>query len=524
MRAVRLFPAFPGQSAAAALAVLGLRQPLPCGGQGRCGNCVVWLRGALALPDEAERTVLKARVQGNAPLPGYVPRLACRCRLQGYAECLFAEEDAQVHAAAPSAGDFTLPPYVGDAPNSLGFAVDIGTTTITLELFRFPETKPIVSISEMNRQSAFGADVLSRIAHAAAHGKESGVSCIQEQLAAMLFSALARANASPDEITRGCATGNTTMLHFLANLSPVSMGQTPFTPCTLFGEEHAANEILPVLPPTARLYLPPSVSAFVGADITCGALACNLCATENTLLADVGTNGEMMLHTKAGALFCCATAAGPAFEGAEITMGMPALPGAVDRVWGEGGRLCWHMVGALTENKAKGICGTGLISALRFFLEDGTLGETGGIEAQEDNPYLLWREDGPALWLGESGVVITQRDIRKLQLVKASIAAGIDTLLAERGLSPADLGRLWLGGGFGSFLAPDDAAAIGMLPAAAAARAQPAGNIALRGAEMLLFNSDCREQARKIAQNATEIPLATHPVFQDAFVERMGFR
>ncbi len=487
---------------------------------------------------EAEETaLLRTRGWGaEPPEAGFALRLACCCRLLGSAECIL-----------PTAGELfsptqnaarALPAYDGDAPGSLGVAVDIGATTITLELFRFPESTPLVSLSEMNRQNIFGADVLNRIGAVATQGLAPPVCCLREQLSAMLAAALSRAGAAAAEVTRAVVTGNTTMLHFFANLDPTGMGAVPFTPQSLFGEVFPAQALFPGLPADAELYLPPCVSAFIGADITCGALAVDLCGAENTLLTDVGTNGEMMLRTADGSLLCCSVAAGPAFEGAEISMGMPALGGAIDRVWAEDGQLRWRVlekqetigkkqdaVGASEIlSHAKGICGTGLVSALRFFLECGALDETGYIVDDEDSPYLCLHADGSALSVGASGVTITQQDIRKLQLVKAAVAAGIETLLHESRLASTQLRTLWLGGGFGSCLRPEDAAAIGMIPLAAVPVSSPAGNTALRGAEMLCFARALRADALRIARGATEIPLATHPVFQEMFIEKMMFQ
>ena len=516
MRAVTLLPARPGQSASEALAAAGHPHPRPCGGHGRCGNCALWLRGALAPMGPREAALLRLRERDLPPAEGYTLRLACLCGLLGPAECLLPEADGAPATSAIAVR--ALPDYDGPAPGSLGAAIDIGATTVTLELFRFPDAAPLACVHEMNRQSAYGADVLNRISSVGALGLAPLCDCLRGQLAGMLAAALEKAGASASglsNLTRAVVTGNTTMLHFFAGLDPTGMGAAPFTPLSLFGEA-LPPELLAGLPAGAELYLPPSVSAFIGADITCGALATGICDAENALLCDVGTNGEMMLHIKAARdaehsvpcrLLCCSVAAGPAFEGAEISMGMPALPGAIDRVWAEGGQLRWHAIG---EGDAKGVCGTGLISALRAFLERGAIDESGYIEE-------------PALLIGGSGVSVTQQDIRKLQLVKAAVAAGIETLLHESGLAPGELRELWLGGGFGSCLRPEDAAAIGMIPLEAVPAAQPAGNIALRGAEMLLFSRELRVEALRVAQTAKEIYLATHPVFQEMFVEKMGF-
>ena len=484
-------PAYPGQPLQELLAV-----PLPCGGRQHCGNCGVLLRGDASPVSPEEAEFLK---KYSTPPDGFSWRLACFCDLNGHVEIMLPEE--AVSATADAHGD--LPDYDGNQPGTHGLAIDIGTTTVTLAAYRFPGKEPVKAVSEMNRQGAFGADVVSRIGgdHRALHA------CVRAQLRDML----ARTGIAPEEVTRAVVTGNTAMLHFFAGLDPAGMGRSPYTPQSLFGEAIAWD-----LLPGAEVYLPPCITAFVGADITCGALAAGLThADGNLLLVDVGTNGEMLMKT-GGQLRCCSVAAGPAFEGAEISMGMPALPGAIDKVWQEDGQLRWR---ALPGSPVRGICGTGLVSALRAFLELGALDETGSI----DGPALPSAVEPPALRLTGSEVAITQRDVRKLQLVKAAVAAGILTMLDEAGRTGSEIERLWLAGGFGSYLDPQDAAAIGMIPQSLASRAFAGGNLALRGAETLLFSQNLREEAQALARETSEIPLAEHKVFQEAFVEEMGF-
>ena len=484
MRLHTLKPAYPGQPLRALLTI-----PLPCGGRRHCGNCGVLVRGDVSPVSPEEAELLK---KYGKPHEGFAWRLACFCECTGPAEILLPD-DAPITADAQ--GD--LPDYDGNTPGTCGLAIDIGTTTITLAAYRFPGKEPAAIISEMNRQGAFGADVISRI-DPNNHGDHGALhACVRAQLRDML----ARTGIAPGDVSRAVVTGNTAMLHFFAGLDPAGMGRHPFTPQSLFGEEIAWD-----LLPGACVYLPPCVTAFVGADITCGALAAGFTEGKgNVLLVDVGTNGEMLLRT-GDTLRCCSVAAGPAFEGAEISMGMPALPGAIDKVWLESGQPRWR---ALAGAPVRGICGTGLISALRAFLELGALDESGAIEDD--------------LRLPGSGVTITQRDVRKLQLVKAAVAAGIITMLEEAGRAPDEIERLWLAGGFGSYLDPRDAAAIGMIPQALASRAFAGGNLALRGAETLLFSKALRAQAQRLARETTEIPLAAHRVFQEAFVEEMGF-
>lgn len=490
-------PDYPGQPLRELLSI-----PLPCGGRQHCGACGVLLRGAIDSPSPEEAAFL---ARYPAPPEGFRWRLVCFCHLHGPAEALLPDNDTPVIAAAQAV---SLPAYDGDRPDSYGLAIDIGTTTITLEAYRFPGHTPICSVSEMNRQSAHGADVITRIG-----GDAPALhACLRTQLQDML----AQTGIAPDNISRAVLTGNTAMLHFFAGLDPTGMGRHPYTPQSLFGTRVSWD-----LLPQADVYLPPCITAFVGADITCGALAAGFMqGKDDLLLADVGTNGEMLMRT-GGKLLCCSVAAGPAFEGAEISSGMPALPGAVDRVWTEGGLLQFHVIG---DKQARGFCGTGLISALRAFLALGALEPSGAICSEENNEYLLWQEDDtPALWLPRSTLALTQRDVRKLQLVKAALAAGIQTMLSESCHADRLPARLWLAGGFGSYLDPADAAAIGMIPQALVHRTCAGGNMALQGAAMLLFSQAMRSTAEDLADRTNEIPLANHTVFQQAFIDGMEF-
>ncbi|MDR0531761.1 MAG: ASKHA domain-containing protein [Oscillospiraceae bacterium] len=474
--------------------------PLPCGGRRKCGNCRVLARGALEPAGPEERKILE---NNQIPPPaGYEWRLACFCRIKGEAELLLPERIALKEQRFEE-----LPEYDGNAVDSCGLAVDVGTTTITMQLFRFADHLRIATVHEMNRQSAYGADVLSRIAT----GKHRELSkCLHEQLRDMLR----QSGVAPKSVSRAVITGNSAMLHYIAALNPDVLGVYPFAPRSLFGTEILADWL-----PKAKAYLPPCASAFVGADAICGAYATRLQQRGNALLIDVGTNGEMIFNAN-GRLLGCSVAAGPAFEGAEISMGMPALPGAVDRVWGAAGRLCWHSIPGAA---VRGICGTGLLGALRFFLERGTIDRAGTIVGMDEDPYLIWNGDAPSLWLGDSGIVVTQDDVRKLQQAKAAVAAGIIALLQYSGKAKKEIKKLFFAGGFGGELAPEDAAAIGMMPVEMVRIAESVGNCALQGAARLLFSTRERAVAEQIAKSIEVLPLATDEVFQNEFINAMSF-
>ena len=484
-----------------ALSAGGHFLPMPCRGRHTCGKCGIYVAGAVEPPDPVEAALLARSHQPD--LPGFEWRLACLARISGEVSIVASSISGVVVADA----DFGLVTYDGPAPNSLGCAVDIGTTTVTVLLFRLGDRERLADVSQLNHQVVHGSDVLSRIDAATHVGVGALQTLILDEVDAMITQALQQVGAAPGDITRLTITGNTTMLHLLTGLPVATLGVSPFTPVTLFGEVRPATDLFPQLV-SAELYLPPGVSTYVGPDIVCGLLASGIGGgAQPELLVDIGTNGEMALASD-GQIWCCSTAAGPAFEGAEISAGMPALPGAIDDVWTENGGLAYSTI---RGKRATGICGTGLIGAADACLDLGIIDETGAM-------------DSPSVVLGESGVSLTQADVRKLQLAKAAIAAGIDTMLAEAGLAAADVGRLHLAGGFGSYLQPRPAAGIGLIPLDLVDKADPAGNTALSGAILLTLSAGARRVAADRAQAATEVGLATHPVFMDRYIEDMAFR
>jgi uncharacterized 2Fe-2S/4Fe-4S cluster protein (DUF4445 family) len=379
----------------------------------------------------------------------------------------------------------------------------------------------------MNRQANFGADVLSRIDHSNSYGGDELTRSITSQREGIMRGMIADIGVGASDVTRIVATGNTTMLHFLTGLDPRGIGVAPFIPESKFGIEIPASKILAGFE-SAFLYIPPSVSAYVGADITCGILSTGMMdSTSAQMLIDVGTNGEMALFAD-GRLTCCSTAAGPAFEGASISMGMPAVSGAISRVDSDARATRNGCVVYATIDGAPpaGICGSGMISALDMMLNEGVLDGGGRImePGHKFERFISRTDDGVAFVLGDSGVCLTQRDIRNIQLVKASIAAGANVLMKASGISPGDLEALCLSGGFGSAIDPTGAAGIGLIPTEITNRAIASGNTALSGASQLLFSRSLRKKAEAIASTAEEISLSSSAEFMEEYVERMAFR
>ncbi len=494
-----------------AIRSLGLSFSMPCGGKHTCGKCKVTAAGQLS-----EMTAEERRLLSPAELDANI-RLACFAYATGDAEITLAGQKAESILTDGALEGFPLLPL----SEGYGVAVDIGTTTVVAYLYRTDRATPCQTVSRHNEQARFGADVISRIGYC----NENGVSAPRDAIVTQLneqLAALCRAEGiSMDMLRSAVITGNTTMLHLLYGLDPRGIAVSPFTPESLFGEYLSPDRLGLKLPQDCRLYVPRAVSAYVGADITCAVLASGMTRKpENSLLVDIGTNGEMALYAN-GQFKCCSTAAGPAFEGAGIQQGMAALTGAINKVWEENGILRYTTIGG---EKAAGICGSGIIDAVAAALRCGLIDETGRI--QEDcQAYAGCIDDGDTLGikLGESDVILTQADIRQIQLAKAAIRAGIDTLLEECHISAEELDVCYLAGGFGSYIDKQSAAEIGLIPPAISDRVKVIGNGAGMGAAACLLSSEKLRESEQIATAAVETALSTSAYFMDKYIERMLF-
>lgn len=436
----------------------------PCGGRGVCLKCAVEARGNVSPPDELERM--------------HGVRLSCRMRLLGDCEVELREMPGLAER-----------PALRQPTGTLALAADIGTTTLNLRLFDAETGEPAAEASALNPQAGFGADVISRIT-AALEGNG-------EELRQVLLGALKAMLPADPPVVRAVIAGNTAMLYLLTGRNPKTLAAAPFTADCLFGH---TEDILGV-----PAYLPRCSGAFTGADLTCAVLSSGMTGrAASSLLCDIGTNGEIALW-HGGKLYVASTATGPAFEGAGISCGMGGLPGAVDKVWTVSGALDVHVIGG---GSPLGLCGSGLIDAVAALLRLRLIDENGTM-------------DGDFVTVA-GAVALTQRDIRQVQLAKAAVAAGIETLLYTAGVAPAEVETFFIAGGFGSHLDVRSAAAIGLFPLSLTPKARVLGNAALAGAALLL-NDTRREEADRIARCALPVPLSGDPYFAAKFMENMNF-
>lgn len=480
----------------------------PCGGRGNCGKCRVRLTGELSAPTEEERKLLGRDLDTGI-------RLACLTQIEGDATLTLANRGKEVIQTdgMRRTADFT------PLPGPYGLAVDIGTTTVACYLcdLHASEKELLVSDKEciaavtsfMNPQKRFGADILSRIGQIL-EGKASAAdlqSSILEGIRRAIDSLCREAAIPPTDIGSAVITGNTVMQHFFCADDARGMANAPFTPTSLYGNFIDASAVGLPLSPNARVYLPPCFAAYVGGDIASGILAAEVdCSDELTLFIDIGTNGEMGLGNREG-ICLCATAAGPAFEGAHITHGMAGIEGAIHTVKLDGDRPICEVIGG---GSPKGICGSGLIDAVACMLDAELLDETGYLE--ED--FLLD---------AQSGIRITPGDIRELQLAKASICAGILTLLAECGKRFDDVSRVVIAGGFGAHIHAHHACRIGLIPPELEDKIVIAGNTAGMGAISLLESEEARERIAALPEKARYLELSGNATFMEHYIEQMLF-
>jgi uncharacterized 2Fe-2S/4Fe-4S cluster protein (DUF4445 family) len=529
-----------GISVMEALVASGILLRSDCGGRGRCGKCLVRVlsadRGALGAPDETEAKFLRAEDLAAGL------RLACRARVLADV-ALDLPVESLLSAEVVQKGLPLLPdklPLTADglergAGAPYGIAVDLGTTTVAVYLCDLRRNAIVASTSARNPQALFGDDVISRISavredpQVLPRLQTLAVSAIDWAAAALCR----RLPIDPEEVGVMTAVGNSTMIHLLLGEDPSSIGVFPYAPRFVEARRLAAGEIGIKFNPEAVLRTLPLISGYLGADIVGAALAAELAQKPpGTLLADVGTNGEI-IFTTAGGLAAASCATGPAFEGAAIRHGMQATSGAIDAVAFDPQRraLTYSVIqrSAGPPPLAAGLCGSGVINAVAELLRAGIIQKNGRFDPNCGSPRLKTGENGTAEFeivpaaaaLSGRPITLTQADVRAVQLAKGALRTGIDLLCRERGLAAPS--KILLAGAFGSYIDKADALTIGMFPPIGPERIETIGNAAGAGAVLSLFDASRLERAREMAAATQVLDLAAHPDFQETFIGSLSF-
>jgi uncharacterized 2Fe-2S/4Fe-4S cluster protein (DUF4445 family) len=393
---------------------------------------------------------------------------------------------------------------------AFGLAIDLGTSTVVAELVDLRTGQVVERAAVINAQNAYGADVVSRITFAFENPENLGrLRNAAVQLINDLVAGMSRRSGVPrHRIYDAVVAGNTAMNHILCGVAVDSLALAPFH--AVFSSLRAipAADLGFTLHPHARVYIVPNIKSFVGGDITAGLIATEMAARPgHGLFIDLGTNGEIVLK-KGREIVATSTAAGPAFEGMNVSCGMLAVPGAIHRAeWAEGFKFL-----TVDDLPPQGVCGTGLVDILAVAVARGLLGRDGRIAGTEKKIRLTER------------LALTQQDIRDIQLAVAAVRTGVRLMLRECRVSLADLDRILVAGAFGNSLDIRNSQALGLLPDVPDRKIVFVGNASLAGARKLLLSRSDRTEAESLAARISHVSLATRPDFQDEFVRALEFR
>jgi len=438
------------------------------------------------------------------------------------------------------AGDTIRSVEPGDTTDALwGVAFDIGTTTLVCALVDLTAESRAAThrvTARTNPQVHFGDDVVSRISYIEKHpdGLERLRRRLMSSLNEMVGELCAGAGIEPCQVYEATAVGNTTMSHILLGVDPAPIAHSPYVAVVREPVDVPACELGLRINENADVHVLPNIAGFVGSDTVAVVLASGIAReAEIRLGIDIGTNGEVVLGNRER-LLACSCAAGPAFEGARILHGMRATQGAISKVSVNDS----IQVGVIGGGRPTGICGSGLIDAVAGLLDAGLIDTTGRMVGLEEAGRLpaglreaLTSFDGqPAVELvraEQSGtgkpILLTQRDVREVQLAKAAIRAGVEVLAAELGIAAHEVSRILVAGGFGNFIRRSCAKRIGLLPPVPSERIEFIGNAAFAGARTALLCADCRREADRISRGTEYIELANRPDFQTHYMEAMMF-
>jgi uncharacterized 2Fe-2S/4Fe-4S cluster protein (DUF4445 family) len=451
--------------------------------------------------------------------PGLLPRLARAL-------------EAGTAVTATVVGDHVIDVAPGDGRGrAFGVAVDVGTTTVVATLIDLVNGSTAAVESTINRQARYGADVIARMGHAMtgeAEIEDLRLAAL-DSVNALIESVCVAAGVPRTEVAEAVLVGNATMLHLLLGVDPRSIALSPFVATFLEARDVRAGEVGIEIHPDGRVAIFPSIGAYVGADVVADIVATGLAREDRVrLLVDVGTNGEIVCGS-AERVVATAAPAGPAFEGGQVLHGMRATEGAIEGVVLAGGDVELHVIGGDVE--PRGICGSGLIDAVAQLRLAGLLSESGVLMSREEallagHPLAdrLVDRDGVRAFALTHEVLLTQLDVRELQSAKGAIATGIEVAMGALGVTAADLDEVLLAGSFGTYIHPESARVLGLVPPVAVERIRAVGNAASEGAKMALLSFREREIAFEQLPALVEyIELSGAADFNERFIRNLAF-
>lgn len=462
----------------------------PCGGKGTCLNCTVKILNGDMETAEPYKALLRQKGFGQEW------RLACQSRISQDITLEVFPADTLILADNKP---FTFTPSHG-----YGIAIDLGTTTLVLQLVDLASGRVTDAVTAINKQSRYGADIMSRISYAMRPGGLTKLSLlIREQLRQIIQNMIRKHACVPRKII---LVGNTVMHHLFSGLKVDSLSQFPFQTSDDGKKVFKPNELGWKLPADVDIAFMPLIGGFVGSDVLAGILATGMNSSDELMaFIDMGTNGEVAVGNR-DRILVASTAAGPAFEGMQISQGMRAVTGAISSVFSDEKTWGVHVIGNATP---RGICGSGLIDAVAVLKERGRISDSGQLLSGQKDIAIT------------RSIKLTQKDIYEFLLAKAAVASGIHILLTLLKKSHSDVKKVFIAGGFGYFISVQHAIDIGMLEFSGEIIVK-AGNTALIGAKMILFREENAEAG--ILDITHPISLESQPEFQDVYVQKLTIK
>jgi len=456
------------------------------------------------------------------PYPAFEVSLSC---LQGLAEMLRANDwKVTATVARHDNVDRIIRIEPGDtSEHNYGLAIDIGTTTVVVQLIRMKNGEVIGVRGNHNQQARYGEDVISRMVYACGRGSLDALhKAVIDNINGLLKQLAEEKKIDVADITCVVAGGNTTMSHFFLDLMPCSIRLEPYVPTANVYPQVRASEIGIDINTNAIVETIPSVASYIGGDTVAGVLAAGLGDhPEIKCLIDVGTNAEIVIGNNEW-LVCASASAGPAFEGGGTKNGMRATTGAIEKVEIVNGKVTYQTIGGA---KPRGICGSGFIEAIYELVKAGIISQDGKFNDRPDDKRLVTEDGVPQYILAfaeesETGqpVAISQVDIDHLIRSKGAVYAALKSLVDYVGLSFGQMDTIYLAGGFGSALNIPKAIGIGLVPDVPSERIQFLGNSCVMGSRMALLSRPALESARGIARRMTNIELSKYPAFMNDFI------
>lgn len=498
-----------------------------CGGAGICGKCRVAVKDKNNDPFSPVTETEKKRLTREETENGV--RLACCAKIvRNGAVRVIDRNESRTSILEAFRG--TISDWKPES-RGYGVAADIGTTTVVCYLLDLSGHRITDQVSFLNPQVAFGDDVISRIAFSSA-SREALLRvqrAITEEFGKKIRDLAGKNGIRAEDIKEIVIAGNTVMEHLFAGISPESIGRSPYNPQFLSLPPFPAADAGIDINASCMIKMLPNVAGYVGADIVAGVAATSMDTEDRMrLLVDIGTNNEIVIGSGKG-MFCCATAAGPAFEGARIQYGMRASEGAVEKVFLEGGELSCKTIGGAPP---AGICGSGLIDAIALLLDEGIINSGGRFEYPEkcNDPRFAKRLSRSAKGMvqllltdDEHPVYLTQKDIREVQLAAGAVKVGTVVMLERAGITAHDIEEICLAGAFGNNINIESAVRVGLIPDVRRGIITGVKNSSGLGACMALASADFYRRTEIAAKKMTYVELSSLADFQKRFLNAMSF-